>query len=298
MTNPAFNSEDPRLTAFVLDEIDDTDRAEIEQLLETSTEARAAVKEIEETIGVLKEGLAGEPTPELTAAQRAAVEEQLSGPTVSLEAELGSPERSSFGTVVGGFLSVVALSVMVALVIPAVNNASRSSKFANEDVAATSTPKLMAMNDASEMEESAGFGVTADASSSEILFSETKVREPRDEIIANDKLRNMSLASEKGQFPSESNQFKQQVAQLKEAGSHGSRTTSQPFDEGRSESDFAKRDGAQSAPTMPDKNSKDFDPTSRLKDSSESQTAQRLIADTGSRPRSDSSRQRQVGGGA
>ena len=77
MTNPAFNSEDPRLTAFVLDEIDDSDRAEIEQLLETSTEARAAVKEIEETIGVLKEGLAGEPTPELTTEQRAIVEAQL-----------------------------------------------------------------------------------------------------------------------------------------------------------------------------------------------------------------------------
>lgn len=298
MTNPAFNSEDPRLTAFVLDEIDDSDRAEIEQLLETSTEARAAVKEIEETIGVLKEELAGEPTPELTTEQRAAVEEQLSGPAVSLGAKFGSPERSSFGTVVGGFLSVVALGVMAALVLPAVNNANQSSQFASEDVAATSTPKLMAMNDASEMEESSGFGGAADASSSEGLFFETKVREPRDEImdkiIANDKLRNMRLTSEKGQLPIES---KQQVAQLKEGGSHRSRTTSQPFAGGRSESNFAKRDGAQPAPTMPDKNSKDFDPTSRLKDSSESQTAQRLIADTGSRPRSNGSRQGLTGGG-
>ena len=66
MTNPAFNPEDPRLTAFVLGEIDDSDRAEIEQLLETSPEAQAAVKEIEETIGVLKVSLASEPVPELT----------------------------------------------------------------------------------------------------------------------------------------------------------------------------------------------------------------------------------------
>ena len=63
MTNPAFNPEDPRLTAFVLGEIDDSDRAEIEQLLETSQEAQAAVKEIEETIGVLKVSLASEPVP-------------------------------------------------------------------------------------------------------------------------------------------------------------------------------------------------------------------------------------------
>ena len=103
MTNPAFNSEDPRLTAFVLDEIDDSDRAEIEQLLETSTEARAAVKEIEETIGVLKEGLAGEPTPELTTEQRAVVVvadahlerrgEQLVG---EQEAELDASELALF----------------------------------------------------------------------------------------------------------------------------------------------------------------------------------------------------------
>ncbi len=302
MTNPAFNSEDPRLTAFVLDEIDDSDRAEIEQLLETSTEARAAVKEIEETIGVLKEGLAGEPTPELTTEQRAAVEAQLSGPSVSLGAESGSPERSSFGTVVGGFLSVVALGVMAALVLPAVNNANQSSQFASEDVAATSTPKLMAMNDASELEESSDFGVAADTSSSEKLFLETKVREPRDEIldkiIANDKLRDMRLTSEKRQLPSESYQFKQQVAQLNNAGSHRSRTTSQPFAEGRSGNNLAKRDGAQPEPTMADKNSKDLGLTSRSKGPTESQTAQRLIADTGSRPPSNGSRQRKVGGGA
>ena len=79
MTTPAFNPDDPRLTAFVLGEIGDSDRAEIEQLLETSPAAQAAVKEIEETIGVLKEGLASEPVPALTADQRAAVEEQLAG---------------------------------------------------------------------------------------------------------------------------------------------------------------------------------------------------------------------------
>jgi Ca-activated chloride channel family protein len=117
MTNPAFNPEDPRLTAFVLGEIDDSDRAEIEQLLETSAEAQAAVKEIEETIGVLKVGLASEPTPELTDAQRAAVEQQLAGPTVASTVE-ASPQRSGAwpGKIAGFVASVSALGLLVTLV--------------------------------------------------------------------------------------------------------------------------------------------------------------------------------------
>ena len=300
MTNPAFNPEDPRLTAFVLGEIDDSDRAEIEQLLETSPEAQAAVKEIEETIGVLKEGLASEPAPELTAEQRAAVEEQLVSPNASLGAEFGPPQRSSSGMLVGGLLSLVALGVMAALVLPSVNSARRSSQFASEDVAATSTSELLAMNELSEMEESfddGSRGVLSDE-----LISARTVTKPTDRILSSDDISKLQLASEKAQLQIELGNFERQLAQIRtaenaSAAESGSRPRSQPQAEGRNEGGFAKRDGGRLAPAAPGKNSTDFDRASQLKDSDGSQTAQRLIADSGSRPRSDSSRQGQVGGG-
>ncbi|MBC8290047.1 MAG: von Willebrand factor type A domain-containing protein, partial [Planctomycetes bacterium] len=73
MTNPAFNPDDPRLTAFALGELDGADRTEIEQLIAASPEAAAAIRDIEQTIGVLNGGLAAEPAPELTEEQRASI---------------------------------------------------------------------------------------------------------------------------------------------------------------------------------------------------------------------------------
>jgi Ca-activated chloride channel homolog len=89
MTNPAFNPDDPRLTAFALGELDGADRAEIEQLIEESPEAAAAVKDIQETIGVLNGELAVEPAPELTEAQRAAI---LDGETAASSSPEGDSE--------------------------------------------------------------------------------------------------------------------------------------------------------------------------------------------------------------
>jgi Ca-activated chloride channel family protein len=103
MTNPAFNPDDPRLTAFALGELDGADRAEIEQLIADSPEAAALVKEIEETIGVLDGELAAEPTPELTEAQRAAILEgeaatASSSPDASSE-DLSEDEARGAGTI-------------------------------------------------------------------------------------------------------------------------------------------------------------------------------------------------------
>ena len=41
--NPVINPEDPKWTAYVLGELDDAERAEIERLVEISEEARALV---------------------------------------------------------------------------------------------------------------------------------------------------------------------------------------------------------------------------------------------------------------
>jgi Ca-activated chloride channel family protein len=52
-----FDPNDPRLTAYVLDEIEPSQRPEIEELLETSAEARQAVEEIRRTVGWLTDQL-------------------------------------------------------------------------------------------------------------------------------------------------------------------------------------------------------------------------------------------------
>jgi len=77
MSTPAFHSDDPRLTAYALDEMPLAERAEFEQLLASSSEARAALDEVQETIGLLRSGLATEPVPSLTTVQRDAVQELL-----------------------------------------------------------------------------------------------------------------------------------------------------------------------------------------------------------------------------
>ena len=276
MTTPAFNPDDPRLTAFVLGEIGDSDRAEIEQLLETSPAAQAAVKEIEETIGVLKEGLSSEPVPALTAEQRAAVEEQLAGPTVSLGPEFGPPRRSSTGRLVGGFLSFAALGVMAALIFPSVNRARQSSQFSSDEVAATTAPDRAALNSMgfayAESEESAEFAERTESLNVSMVTAEVKAVN-----------RESSTSKEGDAF---SSGLGQQVA----ANSTASRSNGFPgastarpttiSGSGRRENNFSNRDGAQPALTSPAKNPADFDRASKSKDLDGARSAQRLIADS------------------
>lgn len=83
MSTPAFHPDDPRLTAYALNELPLAERAEFEQLLASSSDARAALDDVQETIGLLRSGLAAEPVPSLTTAQRDAVQDLL---TASLNA--------------------------------------------------------------------------------------------------------------------------------------------------------------------------------------------------------------------
>ena len=58
-----FDPNDPRLTAYVLGELDESERPEIEAMLESSHEARHAVDEIRQTIGWLSDRLREEQAP-------------------------------------------------------------------------------------------------------------------------------------------------------------------------------------------------------------------------------------------
>ena len=55
-----FDSNDPRLTAYVLGELDPSERPEIEAMLESSAEGHQVVEEIRQTIGWLSDHLRDE----------------------------------------------------------------------------------------------------------------------------------------------------------------------------------------------------------------------------------------------
>jgi len=282
MTNPAFNPDDPRLTAFVLGEIDDSDRAEIEQLLETSAEAQAAVKEIEETIGVLRDGLASEPAPELTAEQRATVEQQLAGeqlpagdvaasassmPVTDESADRTQRAGTRFGKLAGAIVSVCALGLLTAFVLPQVQQARESSVAASRSNDERQS-QLMVMDDAGESFTVQDYRsalpagmITAETSStkvadSEIILSPARATQPRDEIFS---------------------------------GPRGSL---------ESVSGLAKMDSSTLSRLASAEKPAYFDRSSPAKGPSEPQSAQRLVADSGSRPPSDSNRKGNFSGGA
>jgi len=75
-----LDTNDPKLTAYALGELDEPARREVEAALEGDEAARRAVEEIRSVAGMLTEQLAAEPAPGLTAEQRRAVQVQPAGP--------------------------------------------------------------------------------------------------------------------------------------------------------------------------------------------------------------------------
>jgi Ca-activated chloride channel family protein len=71
--NPVINPDDPKWTAYVLGECDETERAEIELLLKTSEEARALIEEITLATASMKEELSAMAPLMMTPEQRAAI---------------------------------------------------------------------------------------------------------------------------------------------------------------------------------------------------------------------------------
>ena len=74
--------DDPRLTAYALDQLPDDERAEVQAWLDESPEAQAAVDEIRQVSGLLRRAKLAEPSEEKSTALREAV---LARPTRSPE---------------------------------------------------------------------------------------------------------------------------------------------------------------------------------------------------------------------
>jgi Ca-activated chloride channel family protein len=71
-----LSKDDPKLTAYALNEIDDPqERAEIEVAVAASEDLQAVVAEIRELAALLNDGLADEPRPELSEFEKARLEQ-------------------------------------------------------------------------------------------------------------------------------------------------------------------------------------------------------------------------------
>ena len=68
-----FNPDDPKWTAYVLGEMEESARAALELELESSAEAREFVEELRFAVSIMKEGLAAETVLGLTPEQRTMV---------------------------------------------------------------------------------------------------------------------------------------------------------------------------------------------------------------------------------
>ncbi|MGE0377934.1 MAG: von Willebrand factor type A domain-containing protein [Planctomycetaceae bacterium] len=123
MSQP-IHPDDPVLTAYVLGELPDGDRAAVEAHLTSSPESRRAVEELQGLSAQLFEALQFEPAPALTDAQRQAIRAAAinTSPRVATRGHLGGEqrvrdERSRKRAAMAALLAVVTVSAAVVAVI-------------------------------------------------------------------------------------------------------------------------------------------------------------------------------------
>jgi hypothetical protein len=85
--------DNPRLTAYALDELDGEDRAEIESLLAHSEPARRFVADVRATSAILRDQFSLEPAPGLDDARRAAILSEETEPVAALRLHVDDAEE-------------------------------------------------------------------------------------------------------------------------------------------------------------------------------------------------------------
>jgi hypothetical protein len=106
--------DDPRLTAYALDQLVDSDRAEIEQLLEQSPEAREAVEEIRRISAILRKSKLAEPTDAASESLRDAVEAKLDAATPKPAPQAAPTQGRSRSNILG---LVIAAGLLIGLTV-------------------------------------------------------------------------------------------------------------------------------------------------------------------------------------
>ncbi|MEO8499174.1 MAG: hypothetical protein ABI614_29265, partial [Planctomycetota bacterium] len=124
-----INSDDPRLTAYVLDELSDAERAEIESALAASPELQAEIALIRQAATLFGDSLQVSEASSLTDEQRLAIYDLPADARVELGARSRSAPRGRWRSAIVGFAATgIAASVLVALLLPAVQTAREASR--------------------------------------------------------------------------------------------------------------------------------------------------------------------------
>jgi len=134
MNTPRINPDDPKWTAYVLGELDETERIEIERLLEASGEARALVEELSVAAMTLKDELAPMTSLMMSPEQRAVIESAMQP----------APKRwfEMFPSKWGWGLAAAAAGLVLVLVLPTMKPGYRSVVQNEAKVAQTTPPSL------------------------------------------------------------------------------------------------------------------------------------------------------------
>ncbi len=143
MTTFSFQPDDPRLTAYALGELGPTERAQVEAMLVDSAEARTALEEVRETIGLLSRKLTLEPALTLTTSQREFVKQSA---IVPAPAVVASPGKTSHWGTIARTATTVAAVAAVAVAVPWMSRnwqGGSQDQFSNAErmVASTSAPE-------------------------------------------------------------------------------------------------------------------------------------------------------------
>ena len=116
-----IDPNDPRLTAYVLGELDDAERAEIEALLKDDETTRREVETIRRAATVLNDELQSEPCPRLNPEQ-----------VVAINKRFGTHEHEAHGfpwwRIFGWTTALGAVAVIAVMMLPALNRARQAPR--------------------------------------------------------------------------------------------------------------------------------------------------------------------------
>lgn len=184
MTSLNFQPEDPRLTAYALGELNQSECTQVEALLAESAEARRALEGIRETVALLRSELTFEPALKLTSSQRETVAAATSSgfdDTVSKTQATMLSKNSRWGAFAGTVTTVAAVAA-AAVIVPLISrslqfDASRLSE--DKSILASATPPVPSATEASIDRAELSTSIGADALSLESATS-TVVLQPPD----------------------------------------------------------------------------------------------------------------------
>ena len=161
----SFNPEDPKWTAYVLDELDAVERAQLDQELAQSSDARQLVAEIRETTRLLDRELQTEPTPALLVNQREEIERHVAV-TVSLAHQ---PDRRRSYRLIGLAAAAALLIAVGGLLLPTFQP-TREAALRTPDIASQPEPE-----DATVLGASTTDGDDDNAAIENIEFGQTPI---------------------------------------------------------------------------------------------------------------------------